>query len=728
MGVFGQNQIDLDAFVDIDKKELRINQTITYRNTTQDTLYDIYLNDWSNSYSNKNTALAKRFAEEFSNRFHFAKDEERGYTVITSLKDCLGSQIKFERLAKQPDIIKVYLQEPLLPNASYNITLNYIVKVPTDLFTRYGVTNNLEYNLKNWYITPAIYNGKWQYYSNKDLDDLYAPPSTLNFNIEIPKNYYLTSELNEVSTIQQRVNKTIKLSGNNRMDSKLFINKLPNFKNVETDYFTIVTDIDDEGLEKIEKAIIADRIAEFITSNLGEYPHEKLLLSEVEYRKNPIYGLNLLPDFIKPYPNSFQYELKLLKTALRNYLSNVTHFNPRKDYWLIDALQIYYLMKYVEQCYPDTKLLGKLSNIWGIKSFHAAKLNFNAQYYLLFMTLGRANLDQPLSMQKDSLLKFNENIAGKYKAGMGLNYLDDYINENTLENTIKTFVAKNQFKPTSTEAFRALLRSKTDKNLSWFFDDYVKTNKKIDYTISKITNYGDSIKIKIKNKTNSKFPITLFTVDENDSIDSKLWINGFKKDSTVTIAKSNFERVVLNYDHNIPEINPRDNTKPLKSKLFNKPIRLRLIKDVEDSNYNQVFLMPIIEYRNIYDGLRLGTKIYNKPFLKKNFLYRVAPQYATNSNALTGSMVLEYHSYSNNNKSNLYKTYYGFGASYSSFAEGLFVRKFSPTLSFQFRNRSNLRSNKRQFLNFRFVDIQRDEDILNVVNVSEPNYSVFNIR
>ncbi|MCB0389016.1 MAG: metalloprotease, partial [Winogradskyella sp.] len=114
--------------------------------------------------------------------------------------------------------------------------------------------------------------------------------------------------------------------------------------------------------------------------HLGPYPLERLLITDIDYRKNPIYGLNLLPSFIRPFPDKFQYELKILKTALNNYLENILIINPRKDQWIIDGLQTYYLMKYVEEYYPDMKLAGTLSKIWGIKSFHATQLDFNDQY------------------------------------------------------------------------------------------------------------------------------------------------------------------------------------------------------------------------------------------------------------------------------------------------------------------------------------------------------------
>lgn len=714
------------AFFDVENKQIRINQTIEYFNSSNDTLQSIYLNDWLNSYATKSTPLAKRFTEEFSNKFHFAKNEQRGFTVITSLKNHLNSELNFTRLKDNIDIVKVELQEGLVPGNSYKLTLNYVSQVPDDSFTRFGFTNNKDFKLKYWYITPAIYNGKWQNYSNKDLDDMFIPKATLDFEIEYPRNYLLISELDVVDLKQNRVNQVIKLYGTERVDTKLILTKLPSFKQVETDFFTVVTNIEDEGLPALDKAIITDKIADFLTENLGDYPHKKLLLTNVEYKKNPFYGLNQLPDFIRPFPDNFQYEIKLLKSALNNYLANILHVNPRQDYWLLDGLQIYFMMKYVEQNYPDVKLLGSLSKIWGIKSFHASDLHFNDQYAFLHMNMARPNLDQPLTMSKDSLLKFNKNIASKYKAGIGLKYLDEYINADILENTIKEFLAENKLKQTSYSQFETLLKSKTDKNIDWFFNEYLTTNKKIDYKIKDFEIRRDSISFTVKNKRSSNMPISVFKF-KNDTVTSKFWLNNVKDVARYTIPNDGTEKLVLNYDNLIPEINLRNNTKKLKNSLFNKPIQLRLFKDVEDPNYSQVFVMPLVEYRNIYDGLRFGAKVYNKTILKKPLVYRISPQYSTKSRSLTGSAVLEYNHYVENSNY-LHKIHYGLFSSYSSYAENLFVTKFTPTISFHLRKRTDLRYNQRQYLNFRYVDIFRDKDEFNISEISEPNYGVFNIR
>tara|TARA_R110001583_G_scaffold47169_1_gene147761 strand:- start:2571 stop:5375 length:2805 start_codon:yes stop_codon:yes gene_type:complete len=723
--VSGQNSIDLRAVFNIEKKQITISQTIQYQNTSNDVLQTIYLNDWNNSYATKKTPLANRIAEEYKYEFHLAKNEDRGYSVITSIKQN-HEELFYENVKGHLDIIKVELKTPLKPKEFYNINLSYIIQIPSDKFTGYGITPTGDINLRYWYITPAVYNGSWQYFSNKDLDDLFIPEANVNLEIVCPIAYKITSELNVSSVIKDSVNQTVKLKGNNVVNNKLFLSKTPDFNTIKSDKFSLISNIKDENLAVIDKVLISEKISNFIFDNLGPYPHEKLLLTNIDYEKNPIYGLNFLPKFIHPYPENFQYELKILKIALYNYLENVLLVNPRKDQWLLDGLQIYYLMKYVEINYPNMKFLGSFANVWGIRSFHAADLNFNDKYMLAYMMMARTNRDQPLTMAKDSLLKFNKNIANKYKAGIGFKYLDDFINSDVLETTIKSFLVENSLKETSGQDFETFLKSKTNKDVEWFFSDYLKTRGKIDFKIKNVSKTEDSITLTIKNKVANNMPISLYTLN-NDSVVSKTWIENITESKTITIPRNDANKLVLNYENIIPEINLRDNWKSLKGFFFNnKPLQFRVFKDIEDPNYNQVFFMPIIEFNNIYDGLTLGVKTYNKTLLRKHFNYKLEPKYSLKSKSLTGSAnIYNIHDIEN---SNLYLINYGVRGGYESYAENLFVREITPYLSFFFRDDKDFRSNIRNALYLRYLDINRDRDIYNILNTSEPNYNILNMR
>ena len=130
---FSQNKIDVKASFDIENKKIKISQVIEYFNTTDDVLNTIYLNDWNNSYATKSTPLAIRIADEYINDFHLAKNEDRGYSVITSIKQG-DEDLVYTQLKNQIDIIKVELNTPLKPSESYKIKLNYLVKIPNAKF------------------------------------------------------------------------------------------------------------------------------------------------------------------------------------------------------------------------------------------------------------------------------------------------------------------------------------------------------------------------------------------------------------------------------------------------------------------------------------------------------------------------------------------------------------------------------------------------------------------
>ncbi|MUU77542.1 gluzincin family metallopeptidase [Winogradskyella endarachnes] len=728
LACYTQNAIDISANVIVETKTINVNQSIIYKNETNIALNEIYLSDWNNSYSTKTTPLAKRFEEEFSTKFHLAKSEQRGYTLVTAIKDSDSTKLDYTRLKNHPDVINVSLAKPLNPGESYHLQLIYDLIIPDATFTDYGITKNEDFHLKYWYITPVIFDGKWHYYSNKNLDDLFVPKSDITLKLTYPRNYKVTSELDFLNLEANNKNQkqTLTLTGKDRLDSYLAIEKFPSFRFIRTDDFTIASNIYEKEITTTEKAIITDKVTRYLTKHLGEYPHQLLLVSHIDYQKNPLYGINQLPDFLRPFPNDFQYELKLLKTALKKYIDNTLLLNPRKDHWLSEGLQIYFLIKYVEENYPDKKLLGTLADVWGIRAFHAADLEFNFQYFLYSMEIARKNRDQPISTSKDSLTKFNANIAGKYKAGVGLNYLDHFTDDISLTQNITEFLKSYQLKSVTIDDFKNYIKSKTNKNIDWFFTDFINSRKKIDFKITEVESLQDSLKITIKNKRNNTMPISLFKL-QNDSVIGKLWVENIQGKKTVTIEKDSTEKFVLDYDNVIPEYNQRDNYKAVNGGLLNnKPLQFRLFKDVEDPNYNQIFFMPLVEFNNIYDGLTLGAKVYNKTTLRKRLNYRFSPQYATKSKALTGSTSIFYtHNIENQN---LYNITYGMFAGYQSFADDAFFTRLRPSISFAFRDDKNFRSNATDIITARFVSIKRELGENATTIVDEPDYGVFNLN
>lgn len=717
---FSQNSITINAQLNDSLRIFDIQQELVYKNESKDTLREIYLNDWANAFSSKSTPLARRFAEEFSRRFHFSKEIERGGTSVNSLTEKGGENLNWIRLEGHPDIIKIELPQALAPGEEFEIHLDYKLKIPSDKFTRYGVDEVGNYKIRYWYINAAVYRDGWQIFSHRNLGNQFTPPANLDITLSIPKNLYIASALAKRETHTSEGIKTVQLVGLNRMESKLYLTRSYLFESEYAHSHEILTDVEDDGLPSTTKRAILDRIVKFNYERLGPYPHSTLFVTQEDYLDSPIYGLNQLPGFIRPFPDGFQYDIKLFKTITNNLLKNSIHINPREEQWVNDAILVSLMMDYVDTYYPRMKLIGNLSDIIGIRWFHAADLEFNDQYQFLYMNTVRLNLDQPLGSAQDSLIKFNRNIANSYKAGVGIKYLEDYLENDSIRFAIQKFYKENKMKPVSEEDFESSLKEVANKDISWFFDNYVDKNEKIDFRISNLVKTKDSLRVTVKNKRRNGFPVSLYGLKDGHIV-SKTWVDDFTKEKTVSIPRKDIDRLALNYEGKIPEVNQRDNYKGV-TKLLDKPLQFRLLQDIEDPRYTQVFFMPEFDF-NLYDGVSIGPKMYNKTILRRNFEFNISPKYGFNSKTIVGSASIMYNQQFEN--SELYSIRYGISGSRYSYNYDLFYEKYTPYIGFFFRDK-DLRNNERQRLLIRNVNVRRDRNP--AVPLDRPDYNVFNIN
>ena len=715
-----EHTITIEAQLDDKNDILQINQSIIYHNTSDSTLNHIFLHNWINGYKNNKSPLARRLIEDYDKSLYFAKQKDRGYSTIKNLTVDYEKVKFFEEEKGKIDILKIVLNSPLEPKKSTRINLTYNVKIPNSKFTSYGKTKT-GYHLRYWYLVPAVFHDNWKVMSNLNMDDLLTSTSTFEIKIRLPKYYYLNSNLNEFKTPKGAVNEYL-LTGKKRTEALLNIDIKNDYRSFTTNKFEIKTDLLNANIDKKLSSTILNRQLEYIQLFLGNYPHRKLFIDKATQSKNPIYGLNQLPKFIRPFPDVFEWDLTLFKALTKKYIDNTLLLDKRTDYWLVDGLQTYLMMNYVSEYYPEIKLTGNISKIWGLKRFNFSKLNFNDKYPFVYQYSARQFLDQALNTRADSLSNFNRKIVGKYKAGLGLRYLADYVGDTIISTSFQEFYRNNKLKFAKSNDFKKIVSSKTHKDISWFFGDYLKTNKKIDYTIKKAITKGDSVYVTIKNKRNITAPVALYGL-QNKQVKFKKWLTNIDSIKTIAIPKNDFNRVSLNFENSYPELNSMDNWRKIGKNILNKPIQFKIYKDINDPYYNQLYLQPNIKY-NFYDGALLGLRIHNKPILKRNFQFSITPQYGTKSNALNGTFNTRYTQYFENSSIN--KIYYSISGSNLHYAEDLSYNTFNQNITVQFR-RKNLRDVGGSFLSARLLNINR-ELAPNDSQTDSDKYRVFKLK
>lgn len=706
--------------VNPEAKIVLIQQELTYQNSSPDTLKTIVLNDWNNAFSSKSSALAKRFSDEFIRAFHLANESDRGYTQINSVTDEKFQTIQWNRNEKTVDILEITLNQPIQPYSSQKITLTYSVKIPNNRFTKYGYDSNGKMYLKDWFLSPARYeNRRFIAQSNENLNDKTNALSNYSIEVELPSNYHLVSNLKI-----EKNDENWQLTGKNYLDVELVITPNQEFINYKNEIIEVSSSLKNNRISEIQHALLIDKITRFSAEKIGKPVSKKILISQEDYNREPYYGLNQLPAFLSPYPDELMFELMFLKTYLNNYLKANLQLNNRKEYWIADGIQIFLMMQYIEEFHPDLKMTGNLASFKILKSYNLINIDFNQQYNYLYMLMARKNLDQPLAESKENLIKFNEQISSKYRAGLSFNYLDSYLGNDILQKSIQEFIANSAECPTSKYDLEYILKKNSKEDIEWFFETVINTRKLIDFKFGKVKKSDENVTVTIKNKTKTNVPISFYGL-KNDTVVFKKWITNITSDSTLVFPRNGADKLTLNYFNEIPEYNLRNNWKSLKGFFYNnRPLKLNFFRDLEEPYYNQLFYVPEFEF-NLYDGLAVGMNLNNKSLLNKPFNFSVTPFYSPNTQSMVGKASFSMDQLFRDEGS-LYRIRYIMAASQFHYAPDARYTKINPIVQFFFRDK-NLRRNKNEFIQMRQLFASRESSPF-IVDATTEDYNLFNIK
>ena len=699
---------------------LTVNQDLTYYNQSNVPLASIVLNDWNNAYSVKDSPLGNRFSDEFIRTYLIAPEKDRGATFDIKITADDTQPLSFFRPKNYLDIIEIQLDKTLNPGQKTTLHLHYKLKLPNSRFTGYGFNTKNEMSLKNWFLTPTKFeNGHFITYNNLNLDD--APNAIFDLDLEINSNQNFEIET-DLPLIEKTANTYI-FSGKNVLLNSVYLYEKHNFIRFKSNNVEVYTNLQSKKVSDIQKALIVNKIVSYTEAKLGASAQPKIIVSQTDYDQNPFYGLNQLPSFLRPFDEDFIFEIKFLKTYLNNYLKANLQIDNRTDNWIFDAIQVFYIMEYIDEMYPDAKMMGNLAKYKLLRGFNLISLDFNEQFSYFYLLMARKNIDQPLAFGKEKLVKFNEKIASKYRAGLSFRYLNFYLQKNELQNTLAEFCKIATIKPATTADFEIILKQNATKNIDWFLPTLIKSRDAIDYKFKNVHKSAASVAFTLKNKTDTaEIPIPISGFRGKQEV-FKEWIMP-KKDSVYTLNRYGADKIVINAKNEVPEFNQRNNFKSLKSfSIGNKPLKFNLMKDLEDPNFTQILYVPAVEF-NYYDGLIFGLRFHNKTILDRPFSFDVTPSYSSKSKNLSGSFSFSVNQF--NRKSALFSTKYGLSGSTFQYAPDASYQKMNPFVIMRFRP-DDYRNNQKEVLVVRQVFVNRQPSNF-VTNTFDGSYSVFNIR
>ena len=704
--LFGQsnNSYNLEVELNSFDKTIDIKQVMKYKNISNTSVDIIFLEDWSNAYSNTDTKLAKRISDEYSRSFSFSQKKQRGSTIINKISS--NNIDKWSRSENASDIIKLFLKEPLKINQSIEIEISYSIKLPDSKFTGFGYDNSNNFYLKNWIIAFSANSGlNLLPQSNLNLDDQSIDNSDYSIKLKLDGDYFIVSNLQNILNEDNEREKA-QLIGSSVKDVKLNILAEDNFIELKNNQFEVETDIF-KKTPLLESENKFNRVSSFISKYFNDTEKTKLLITKQDYESSPFYGLNELPGFLSPFSDEFLEEIIFLKSFSINYINQKLNLNKRDSHWVFKGLEIFIINKYINQFYPKVKFIGKLAANKFINTYEVSKLNFSDIFINYSEYVQRLNLHQLDSQPSNTLTRINEEIASPYHTGVGLIYLENLIGEEKFQSLVHKIVNSESIKK-----LNDLFYDYKENDLDWFINDYISSRQSIDLSIKKI---GEDF-FRISEKNNIKIPYSVGLI-KNDSI---IYSDRFNVYSEIQLPKLDYDYAVINPEVKIPELNQNNNWIYKSNSL--KPIRLRLIGDLDNPKKRNIYIRPEVTY-NLYDGISPGFNFLNKGLKNKPFSYEIFSQYASKEKTLVGSLNLKYQV--NNEINDNFSTVYNIFYTTNHYKEDLRFQVFSPSITINFRDNNNLRSNIRRSFSISMYNV--DKDSHNVDDNKLNNYSIYNL-
>jgi len=700
--LYAQIQVDKQHLVltfDSIGKHIEIKQNISFTNTYTHRLDSLVWLNWANAYSSKRSALARHIIENYNLNFHFASAKNYGWVNIKAIQPD-DEILDFYPLKSDVYIMK--LKHGLQPGQQITLQFTYRIQLPHSKFTGFGKDKRGNILLKNFYFQiPPLQ----QTYSEKGIDDYPALPQKFDIEIRnLPKGKSIYTDLNLSNNRLSGIRKNFKILLTGKAYQKFQL------KNIN---ITIPQNNDLSIRYQVERL---QRILDFMQQTAGNIDFSNILLTDADYKNRKVYGLDLLPEFLNPYPKGFKWEMANLHQISIEYFKEM-QIDNRKYPWIANGLAAFMEYEYLKHYYPDQKLLGKLADYKLVRFYYASQVKITEKYPWLYLYVARMEKDQALRTALDSLTNFNRSVMMPFKAALGLKMLNDEQLDTVFYPKLQSFIKKAQNESISDKDFDSLVVAKNQKK---WWKSYVQTTQKYDYKIKKLHQKGNRLYLKIKNKTGNLLPLQVY-IKQKDSLVLKKQVKAFTGDTILQLKTGKVQFAGINYYNDYPELQNKNNYKRPGFHLLNKPIQIRPYQDFDNPLKTQIFINPFFEY-NYYDGIIAGGQIFNESVLHNRFIYVITPGFGTKNHSLTGSFSLSNTHYFENKP--FYAINYGFGFKYFHYNHNLVYRKYNPHISFKFRD-SYLRKRKGGEVNLQYMLI--DKDPVGIKPNETEHYGVFDL-
>jgi len=644
--------------------ELNGFESVEYINNSSDTLGFLYFHLWPNAYSNNKTALARQIFEMRGKGKLFNDPELRGFIDSLDFRTD-GKRVKWYLLPGFPDICRIIPEKPLKPGDTVYITTPFHVKIPKGVTSRLGHTGE-SYQITQWYPKPAVYDRSgWHPMPYLDQAEFYSEFGSFDVSITLPSNYivgatgnlqneeemrFLDSLASDTFRMEKsgyggldfppssRQMKTLHYTENEIHDFAWFADKRFNVRKGSVILPESERKVTTWAMFTVQEAHLWESAVSYIDSAvlvfskwIGDYPYNTFTAVQsalnsgagMEYPGLTVIGLAGDPYLL---------DQVLVHEICHNWFYSAVGSDERRFPFMDEGIASAYESRYLNEKYPGKKFreIG-FRNIKMAKFFRIDDIPVQRIQELEWIIPARRNMEQPLDLSATDYGYNNYGSMVYFKAAQGFNYLQAYLGESLYDSIMKDYYRTWKNRHPLPEDLTAIFESHTTKNLSWFFNDFLTTTKRLDYQIARLKDK----QLLIRNRGELNAPLLLAGLS-GDSICSEIWEDGFAGKKWIDTPWRNNSEIKIDPGRRMTELYRLNNNIRTSGVLRRTdPFQLRFLYTVEDIESRSLLYFPAFNW-NSTDGFMAGMVLNNGTLIPKPVEYFLIPLYAFHNQEFAG--------------------------------------------------------------------------------------------
>jgi hypothetical protein len=719
----------IDVKLDDAAHTLTANLSMTYKNNSPDELKFLYFHLWPNAYRDINTAFAKQKDRLGDLDFHFSKESDKGSIDNLQFK-INGADATMELDAKTPDIAVITPMQAIKSGETVTITTPFVVHLPYT-FSRGGHVEQA-YQITQWYPKPAVYDREgWHPIPYLDQGEFYSEYGTYNVNITLPKNYVVAATGSLTTPDEQafleglakaknppldsfpeseKATKTINYTATNVHDFAWFADKrfavrkgmavLPSGKKLPTWAYFYNDGSKSNAKDWEEATKYISRAVEYYSDKVGEYayPCAQAVRGALKAGGGMEYPTVTV---ISSTSGAQSLDGVIMHEVGHNWFYGMLGSNERDHPWMDEGMNSYIESRYMDKYYAGK---GELKHKYFTNNIAIEQSD------LVYRLQAGSHKDQACDVTSDDYSSGINYYLGAYgKPTKIFRYLESYLGTTTMDKAMHNYFMAWQGKHPQPADVQASFEATTKRDLTWFFNDLIKTTKRIDYKMEGQNKDGS---LRISNKGDIVAPFNISAIKDGKVL-ADVWYDGFtgtKDIMPIAEIAQPADHFVINENGRMPELARTNNVLNTKNNSTAVPFRFKAAGAWDNPNEHNAYFMPALAWNN-YDKTMLGVAFYSSP-LPSTTEWSAVPMYAFGSKQLVGIGSIEHHIYVENsfiNSLTLGLNAQSFDKTYSYNAD-YFTRysRLAPKLSIDFSHKNNPATTQQSTLTARMIFINEE--------------------